>query len=106
MISAKYGTSIGSVTVDTAVAGSAAINYSDFEKGMVSVPLGSGLTTLTWHSSETEAGTYLPAYNATGAIAQTVTAGRVYPIPTELSGARFLKITGNVAGVVAVTLKD
>jgi hypothetical protein len=106
MTSAKYGTSIDSVTVDTAVANSAAIRYSDFEKGMVSVPSGSSLTTLTWYASNSESGTYLPAYNASGAIAQTVAAGRVYPIPADLVGARFLKIAGDAAGVVGVTLKD
>jgi len=106
MTTAKYSVSIESVTVDTNLADSAAINYGDFEKGMVSVPTGSSLTTLTWHASASEGGTYLPAYNSSGAITQTVTNGRVYPIPDDLRGARFLKITGNADGVVGVTLKD
>lgn len=103
---ARYSQSIDSVTVGTAVANSVAISYGDFEKGMVSVPAGSSLTTLTWHASGVEDGTYLPANNASGAITQTVSASKVYPIPSDLAGARFLKITGNAAGVVGVTLKD
>jgi hypothetical protein len=107
MTTAKYSLSIESVTVDTSVANSTAISYGDFEKGMVSIPAGSGLTTLTWHASGSEGGTYLPAQNASGAaITQTVSASKVYPIPSDLFGARFLKITGNAAGVVGVTLKD
>lgn len=109
MISAKYSQSIESVTVATAVADSVAINYGDFEKGMVSVPTGSSLTTLTWHASGSEAGTYLPAFSSEAvpvAVTQTVSGGKVYPIPIDLLGARFLKITGNAAGVVGVTLKD
>lgn len=103
---AKYSLSIDSVAVGTTVADSDAISYGDFEKGMVSVPAGSSVSTLTWHASSSEGGTYLAANNASGAITQTVSASKVYPIPTDLQGARFLKITGNAAGVVGVTLKD
>jgi hypothetical protein len=107
MTTAKYSVSIDSITVATAVANSSAIGYGDFEKGMVSIPGGSSLTTLTWHASGSEDGTYLPAQNSSGAaITQTVAASKVYPIPSDLNGARFLKITGNAAGVVGVTLKD
>jgi hypothetical protein len=106
MTSAKYSASIETVDVATSAAGSDVISYGDFEKGMVHVPAGSSLTTLTWHVSSSEGGTYLPANNASGAITQTVTGGNAYPIPSDLVGARFLKITGNAAGVVGVTLKD
>lgn len=109
MTSAKYSLSIESVTVETSVANSVAISYGDFEKGMVSVPTGSSLTTLTWHASGSEGGTYLPAFSSAAvpvAVTQTVSGGKVYPIPVDLQGARFLKITGNAAGVVGVTLKD
>lgn len=112
MTSAKYSQSIESLVVDTAVGNSGEINYGDFEKGMVSIPAGSSLTTLTWHSSVTGAnrnGTYLPAFSSAAvpaAVTQTVSAGKSYPIPVDLFGARFLKITGNAAGVVGVTLKD
>jgi hypothetical protein len=106
MTSAKYSISIDSVTVDTAVGVSTAIGYGDFEKGMVHVPAGSSLTTLTWHASNYINGTYLPVNNASGAVTQTVSAGKAYPIPSDVIGAQFLKITGNAAGVVGVSLKD
>lgn len=109
MTSAKYSQSIESLVVDTAVGNSGEIGYGDFEKGMVSVPAGSSLTTLTWHSSLASNGTYLPAFSSAevpAAVTQTVSAGKAYPIPVDLFGARFLKITGNAAGVVGVTLKD
>ena len=104
---AKYSLSIESVTVGTAVADSVAISYGDFEKGMVLVPAGATYVTLTWHTCGSESGTYLPAQDATGtAVTQTVAASKAYPIPVALLGARFLKITGNAAGTVGVTLKD
>lgn len=106
MTTAKYSASIGTVAVATSVANSNAISFGDFEFGMVFVPNGSSLTTLTWHTSTDVNGTYLAAHNASGAITQTVAADRAYPIPADLVGARFLKITGNAAGVVGVTLKD
>lgn len=109
MTTAKYSVSIPSVTVDTAVGNSSVINYGDFEKGMVSIPTGSTITTLTWYASSSEGGTYLPAYSSAAvpaAVTQTVSAGQTYPIPSDLNGARFLKIVGNAAGVVGVTLKD
>lgn len=112
MTSAKYSQFIESLAVGTVVGDSGEIGYGDFEKGMVSIPVGSSLTTLTWHSSLTGValnGTYLPVFSADAvpaAVTQTVSAGKSYPIPVDLFGARFLKITGNAAGVVGVTLKD
>lgn len=109
MTTAKYSASIPALPVGTAVGSSSAISYGDFEKGMVYVPAGSTLTTLTWHTSISEDGTYMPAYSSAAvpaAVTQTVSAGQAYPIPSDLNGARFLKITGNAAGVVGVALKD
>jgi len=107
MSNAHYSVSIPSVTVALVanIADSTAISAGDYEFGMVFIPNGSSITTLTWHTSTTLNGTYLAAHNASGAITQTVAADRAYPIPVDLAGARFLKITGNAAGVVSVTLK-
>jgi len=107
MTSARYSTSIDTVAVSDAVATSEAINYGDYEMGMVYIPSGSSLTTLTWHASTGINGEYLAADDAAGAaVVQTVAAGQAHPIPAALSGARFLKITGNAQGVVGITLKD
>lgn len=106
MTSAKYSTQIDSVAVGATIGNSDPFNYGDFEKGMVFIPTGSAITTLTWHASNSERGTYLPVNNASGAVTQTVSQGKAYPIPTDVLGARFLKITGDAAGVVGVSLKD
>jgi hypothetical protein len=109
MTTAKYSVSIESINVALVanIADSTAINIGDFEFGMVHIPSGSSLTTLTWHSSTKIDGAYLAAEDASSAaVTQTVAAGQAHPIPAALSGARFVKITGNAAGVVGVTLKD
>ena len=108
MTNQRYSVSINSVTVAAAVADSTAINYGDFANGMVYVPDSSALTTLTWHACATIDGAYLAAEDAaSAAVTQTATQNQAHPIPVALTGARFLKITGNGAGgTVGVTLKD
>ena len=107
MTSQRYSISIPSVAIGTDVANSDAIDFSSFTDGMVYVPAGSSLTTLTWHTCATIDGTYLAAEDASSAaVTQTVAASQAHPIPAALAGARFLKITGNAAGTVGVTLKD
>lgn len=107
MTTTRYSVSANSVAVGTTVAASDAIVFGDFANGMVYIPAGSSLTTLTWHASTELSGTYLAAEDAaSAAVTQTVAASQSHPIPVALSGARFLKITGNAAGVVGVTLKD
>lgn len=107
MTTARYSTTIPAVVIGTTVDASDAIAFGDSETGMVYVPAGSSLTTLTWHASTEPNGTYLAAEDAvSAAVTQTVAASQAHPIPAALSGARFLKITGNAAGVVGVTLKD
>lgn len=107
MTTARYSTSIDSVSVGTTVASSATIPFGDFETGRVHVPVGSALATLTWHASLSSDGVYLPARNESNtAVTTTVVAGQSYPIPAALVGSRFLRITGDVAGLVGVTMKD
>lgn len=93
------------VAVATSVATSGNIVFGDFSGGMVFVPTGSSLTTLTWYAATDETGTYLPVNNADGAVAQTVEGGKCYPIPEDLFGAVYLRIVGNAAGAVLVSLK-
>lgn len=103
----RFSVNIPEVAVGTAIGDSQAIGYGPFASGMVYVPAGSSLTTLTWHACETADGTYLEAEDASStAVTQTVAAGQAHPIPESLIGAQFLKITGNAAGTVGVTLKD
>lgn len=103
----RYSDSINSVAVATSVASSAAIDFGDFETGRVHVPTGSALTTLTWHASLERDGDYTQVRDSSNAdVTSTVAAGYNYQFPAALTGARFVKITGNAAGVVGVTLKD
>jgi hypothetical protein len=103
----RYGSSIDSVAVANTIADSAAVNFENFERGMIYVPAGSSITSITWHCSTKASGTYLPARNESSvALVTTVAAGQAYPIPEVLSGAMFLKMVGNAAGVVGVTMKD
>lgn len=107
MTNSRYTASIGSVAVGTAVANSAAIDFSGSDRGMVFVPSTATFATLTWHASTSVNGTYLPARNESNvAVTTTVLAGQAYPIPEVLRNASFLKITGDVAGVVGLTMKD
>jgi hypothetical protein len=102
MTTAKYSLSIEVVDVGELPDDSTVIDYSDFEKGMVFVPAGAGFTELAFHASTSADGVYL----ATLVAIMGVSAGNAYAIPSELTGARFLKITGDATGVVGVTLKD
>ena len=107
MTNARYSVSIESVVVNTDVNASDPIDYGDFATGMVLVPDGSAMMSLTWYVSTAIDGSYIPANDATGsAVTQTVAAGEANPIPVALAGARFLKILGDEDGVVSVTLKD
>ena len=107
MTTQRYSVSIPSVAVGTSDAASAAIDFESFETGRVHVPSGSSLTTLTWYASLEKNGTYTIARDSSNAnVTSTVAAGHSYQFPSALVGARFLKIVGNAAGVVGVTLKD
>jgi hypothetical protein len=97
-----------SVTVDTSgnIANCTVISYGDWAGGSVDVPAASSLTTLTWYKCSTRSGTYLPAYDGLGnAVTSAVGASESVPIPNTLFGAQYLKIVGNAAGTVTVSLK-
>jgi hypothetical protein len=72
------------------------------------IPVGSSITSLTWYESDDVGGTYVAAYDDSSppaAVTQTVSAGKGYPIPTILAGARALKIVADASGNVTVSLK-
>lgn len=108
MTNQRYSTSIQSVVVSNqTVQACQAIEYGDFASGVVHVPNGSAIGSLTWFVSTKINGDYVEAKNSIGAaVVQAVTGGQAYPIPIALNGARFLKIFGDEEGVVSVTLKD
>jgi len=93
-------TTTGTVSLTDAVGSTAVINYRGYRKGFVYVPNGSSLTTLTWHSSDSEDGDYEACHDGSNPITSTVAADRAVPLPTTLEGAAYLKAVGNAAGTV------
>ena len=95
-----------SLTIGTTTAATDALLFGEFTMGMIHVPAGASVATLTWYTCATEKGTYLAAYDEHGlAVTQTVAAERAYPIPLSLAGAAFLKPVGDVAQEASVVLK-
>ena len=100
----------------TAIATTPEILYEEFESGMVLIPTGSSITTLTWWACHEVGGSYLPAKATAVSLTvtprtyvttvQTVAQTGAYPIPAELTGAVGLKIVANAAGTVYLSLKQ
>ena len=93
-------TTTGTVSLTDAIGTTAVITYRGYRKGFVYVPNGSSLTTLTWHSSDSEDGDYEACHDGSNPITSTVAADRAVPLPTTLEGAAYLKAVGNAAGTV------
>lgn len=94
------------VAVTASLATTAVIRWRDFFVGTIQVLEGSVATSLTWYSCATEDGTFLPAYDSSGAaITQTIAANRSYQIPTTLVGAGYLKAVGNDVATIIATMK-
>ena len=94
------------VTIATAVANSTEIQFGGHAGGLVYVPTGTSMTTLTWYASPKSGGTFYAVEDgAAGAIQSTVSGGDAVPIPPECYGAAVLKIEADAAGTAGVTLK-
>lgn len=92
-----------------------AIGFGEFISGMVYIPNGSSISSLTWLASDALGGEYEPAKHTVNqgvtpltyvATVQTVGANGAYPIPQDLVGAVGLKAVGDAAGVIKVSLKN
>lgn len=83
-----------------------AVSISAYAAGVVYIPTGSTITSLTYYAAYGTDGTYVPIYDQTGsAITQTVVADRCYAMPSDLFGAGQIKIVANAAGDVQLSLK-
>lgn len=103
----RFTTYLQGVTVTDAIATCEEILYSEYTSGEVFVPTGSSITSLTFWAAPTPGGTYLPAQDYDGAaVVLTVAQTKSYPIPLCLIGCRALKVVGNVAGTIDVSLKS
>lgn len=103
------------VGIDTAIGTTEEIPFGEFAGGMVHIPNGSSITSLTWWSSYELGGTFEAALHSEDgnvtpityvATVQTVAADGAYPIPCELVGSASLKAVGDAAGTVYVSLKS
>ena len=93
------------LALNTATGTTAEIQYKKAAGGMIHIPTGSSITSLTWHTSH-DGTTYVAAQDSEGAaVTQTVAAAKSYPIPDALYGAPYLKAVSNASGNVHVTLK-
>ena len=96
-------------SLTTAVNTTEEIPYGDHESGQIHIPTGSSITSLTFHATDVQrgkSGTYEACYDTSNsAVTMTVAAERCYPFPTDLVGARTLKIVTNANGDVRINLK-
>lgn len=75
--------------------------------GLVIVPSGSSITSLTYYTAEKVGGTRVPLNTSAGvAVTQTVAAANAYDMPPEVYGCRVLYLKGNAAGSVFVTSRN
>jgi hypothetical protein len=83
------------------------IEIGMFASGQIHIPTGSTITTLTYYSAAQTGDTFLPMQDAAGnAVTQTVAQTKSYPIPAIVFGAANIRITGNAAGAVSISLKS
>jgi|TARA_R110000824_G_scaffold272626_1_gene461147 hypothetical protein len=80
---------------------STTIVLKGFTKGIILVPSGSSLTSITYWVSTTEDGTYVKMYLAGDAISTTVAASRAFALDSAIEGAAFLRLQGNAAELAA-----
>lgn len=101
-------TAVQSVTAATAVASSTTIDMQNFTQGEIIVPNGETVATLTFHVSHDDS-TYVAAMDTAGspaAVTVAVDEDEGHPFPSELAGASYVRITGDVAGTLHVIKKS
>lgn len=75
--------------------------------GLVIIPSGSSITSLTYYTAEKPGGTRVPLNASDGtATVQTVAAGKAYDMPSEVYGCRVLYFKGNASGSIFVTNRE
>lgn len=98
-------------TVQDAAAGASAaasdpIDCRQWAGGMIHVPAGSEITTITWYCSTEKDGTFLAVMDGAGeAVTTTIAAGQACLIPAACFAAAWLKAVGNAAGTIDISLK-
>lgn len=107
---------IAALAITASATTTALVNKVGMPWGMIFVPAGSSLTSLTFYTQPQStlpigvlaptAEAYFTPYDAAGSAlaALTVAAGNSYPIPEAISTAPFLRIVGNTTGTITIAL--
>jgi len=95
-----------SVSLTTSSTTTPEVDLREYAGGIILVPNGSSLTALTFWAGDKLGGAYEALHDAAAAaVTRIVAADQAVPIPDECFGCGFMRITGNVAGTVTITLK-
>lgn len=93
------------LSLTTSLGTTEACPMTSLASGMVFIPTGSSITSLTFHAAHTAGGTYHAVYDSAGtAVTKTVAATRCYPLPVSIYGCHSFKIVSDAAGDVTVML--
>lgn len=102
----RYSVVVESVHVDTVLADADEIEIRGFTSGMVYIPSGSSIATITWYAAAEPGGTYIAVENGSGAaVTSTVDAATAVAIPASCMSAGALKAVGSADGTMDVSLK-
>jgi len=105
-LNGRYSKAIAA-SLTTSAATTPEINKSLFGAGLVHVPTGSSITTLTFHAASAENGTYRALYTAAGAaVTLTVAAARAYVLPASVDVAPWIRVVADAAGDVTFTFQS
>lgn len=95
------------VALTTSATTTPEINKSNYSRGVVFVPTGETMVTLTFHAAPSLGGTYLPLHTIAGvASTQTVAGGKAYQLPAEVCAAPYLRVVANAAGSVILQFSN
>lgn len=96
----------GTTTIANTATTSAAISTHGLSLVGIQFPTTFTGTTVTFTMSDAVDGTYVPVYNAAGAVSVTIAQARYYALdPKDFQGIQFLKIVSGSAEGGARTLK-
>jgi hypothetical protein len=96
----------GTIALTNDAATTARVDLSRAAGGRIYVPIGSGITSLTFYDAPHVGGTMVASQDELGsAIVLTVAAAKSYPLPDCLFGASEIAMVANASGNVDVALK-
>lgn len=106
----RYWRKIASYAVDTSgnLSTIKEIPFKDVSAAMIVMPGSTSITTLTFYTAVDSGGTFVTAYDDAAspqAITLTVSASKSYPFPAKLFAAGAIKIVGDAAGTIDISLK-